>query len=263
MTDTVLTQDLGNTNSRSRGWCLTLNNWKQDEYDTIKKWCDTVTHYILGKEVGESETPHLQIYIYNKNALHFNSIKKIAPRAHIEKAKGSIADNLKYCSKDGNYITNIPQEVKLIDPLEGKTLYKWQEELIEILNKPRGLNRDLYWYFERTGNVGKTSFVKSWIINHRNDSICLGGKGADIRAGVASFVKKNKDLAVAFFHYTRSIEGFVSYTAMEEVKDGMFFSGKYESDMCVFNQPHVVVFANFAPKTDGTMSEDRWIIREL
>lgn len=260
-TDTVLTQDLGNTRTRSRGWCLTLNNWKQDEYDALKKYADTLTHYIIGKEKGVRKTDHLQVYLYNKNAISFDSVKKIVPRAHIEKAKGSISDNLKYCSKDNDYITNIPMEEKLIDPLEGKTLYKWQEDLITILNG-ESYNRKLYWYWERNGNIGKTSFVKSWIINNPDVSICLSGKGADIKSGVATHIQKKKRLKYAFFHYTRSIEEFVSYDAMESVKDGMFFSGKYESSMVVFNQPHVIVFANFPPN-ETRCSVDRWISVEI
>lgn len=31
----------------------------------------------------------------------------------------------------------------------------------------------------------------------------------------------------------------ISYTGIEEVKDGAFFSGKYESGMIVMNYPHI------------------------
>lgn len=259
-TDTVLTQDLGNTRTRSRGWCLTLNNWKQDEYDTLKKYADTLTHYIIGKEVGENETPHLQIYLYNKNAISFDSIKKIVPRAHIEKAKGKISDNLKYCSKDNNYITNIPEAKKLKDPLEGKTLYKWQQDIITILNGEVD-ERVIYWYWEPTGCVGKTSFVRSWCLKHPN-TIMLSGKANDIKAGVSFHIKLKKELDVAFFHFTRSNEEFVSYEALEAVKDGIFFSGKYESSMVQFDPPHIIVFANFEPNYDK-LSKDRWVIVEI
>lgn len=259
--DTVLTQPLGNTKTRGRSWCLTLNNWNQDEYDTIKKWCDTVTQYIIGKEVGENGTPHLQIYVYNKNAIYFDKIKKIAPRAHIEKARGTLEENLKYCSKENNYITNIEEEEKQIDPLEGKELYPWQIDIINILNKPKDENnRDIYWFYERTGNVGKSAFVKSWVINHPDKCIVLSGNARDIKCGVAFHIKMKKRLDVAFFHLARGEQ--VDYIGIENVKDGLFFSGKYESGMVCFNRPHVVCFANFPPVVDR-MSLDRWIITEL
>lgn len=58
------------------------------------------------------------------------------------------------------------------------------------------------------------------------------------------------------------MENYVSYEAIESVKDGIFFSGKYESGMTIFNQPHIICFANFAPDI-GKMSSDRWKIFEL
>jgi hypothetical protein len=45
--------------------------------------------------------------------------------------------------------------------------------------------------------------------------------------------------------------------ALEPVKNGLFFSSKYGSEMAVFNPPHVICFANFKPK-EVAMSADRW-----
>lgn len=67
---------------------------------------------------------------------------------------------------------------------------------------------------------------------------------------------------VCVFHYTRAVENYVSYEALEAIKDGIFFSTKYESGMVVFDSPHVVVFANFPP--DRTqLSADRWRITNI
>jgi hypothetical protein len=54
----------------------------------------------------------------------------------------------------------------------------------------------------------------------------------------------------------------VNYGAIEQIKNGLLFSGKYEGGQCVFNQPHVIVFANAEPKEEQ-MSMDRWDIREI
>jgi hypothetical protein len=49
---------------------------------------------------------------------------------------------------------------------------------------------------------------------------------------------------------------------MENVKDGLFFSTKYESGMVRYNPPHVIVFANVPPDVTK-MSADRWVIKEI
>lgn len=50
--------------------------------------------------------------------------------------------------------------------------------------------------------------------------------------------------------------GGVCYQALEALKDGIMYSGKYEGGLCVFDTLHVVVFSNEGPK-DGMLSEDR------
>lgn len=60
----------------------------------------------------------------------------------------------------------------------------------------------------------------------------------------------------------RCNENKVSYQAIEDLKNGMLFSTKYESAMCVFDAPHVLVFANFPPER-AKLSADRWDVRHV
>lgn len=60
-------------------------------------------YIIVGRECGESGTPHLQGYIEFHNAKSFRTIKRLIPSAHIEKAKGDSKANRDYCSKDGDF----------------------------------------------------------------------------------------------------------------------------------------------------------------
>lgn len=69
------------------------------------------------------------------------------------------------------------------------------------------------------------------------------------------------------FNLARSLEDAVSYQAIEQLKDGVCFSSKYEARLKSFPPPHVIVFANFAPKLEadvkskGKLSKDRiWLI---
>lgn len=85
---------------RSRGWCFTLNNYTEDEFNAIKQI--SCEYLIVGKEVGKEGTPHLQGFIYFETLKSFKQLKVYIPRAHIEKQKGSADSNQTYCSKDGD-----------------------------------------------------------------------------------------------------------------------------------------------------------------
>lgn len=88
-----------------KAYCFTLNNYSDNEYEHIIRSCEVESRFsIVGKEVGERGTPHLQGYIIFKRAYRFDTIKsRYLPRCHIEVAAGSVRSNIVYCSKDGNF----------------------------------------------------------------------------------------------------------------------------------------------------------------
>jgi len=88
-----------------KAYCFTLNNYSEDEFQSIKGVCETESRYaIVGREVGESGTRHLQGYIMFTKPYRFATIKnRYLPRCHIEVAAGSPDSNRRYCSKDGNF----------------------------------------------------------------------------------------------------------------------------------------------------------------
>jgi len=88
-----------------KAYAFTLNNYTEDEFESIKRVCEIESRYaVIGCEVGESGTPHLQGYIIFKKPYRFNTIKsRYLPRCHIENAHGSPDANFRYCSKDGSF----------------------------------------------------------------------------------------------------------------------------------------------------------------
>jgi len=52
-----------NRPSASKSWVLTLNNYSDEEYGSLKTGFRKPWDYILGKEIGESGTPHIQGYV--------------------------------------------------------------------------------------------------------------------------------------------------------------------------------------------------------
>lgn len=104
--------------SPANAWCFTLNNYTEQEYEFLSSNFRNESEkyfYIVGKEVGESGTPHLQGYIALRNkSKKFRPLPTFAVKRdegrnamHFERARGNREQNYKYCSKDGNFITNI------------------------------------------------------------------------------------------------------------------------------------------------------------
>ena len=124
-------------------------------------------------------------------------------------------------------------------------------------------DRTINWYWEETGNVGKSSLVKHIYLKYKDEVAIANGKGNDVRNQINNHVNLAKNnIKIAILDISRTSEEFVSYEVIEQIKNGLMYSGKYEGGVCCFNSPHVIVFANFGPKTES-LSEDRWNIVEI
>lgn len=235
----------------AKRWCFTLNNYSEEEYENIKKICGSGGSYIIGKEVGEQGTPHLQGYFESNTKIraiqHFNM-----NNIHFEVAKGNRDDNIKYCSKEGKYETNmkLKKPLKLIE-----NLYPWQL-YIENLIKQEPDERSIYWFYEEEGNRGKTALTK--YLCSKYGAVPVEGKKNDILYVCAEF---ESDCYI--FDLSRTTENQIGlYDSIEKIKNGIFMCAKYESKPIIRNCPHVIIFANYLP--DKTkLSADRWKIYHI
>lgn len=84
-------------------WFGTLNNWVEAERVKMQT-CIDVSYQVIGEEVGEQGTPHLQFYVEFPMKKHTAWMKShYAERAHYELRKGSPKQASDYCKKDGKY----------------------------------------------------------------------------------------------------------------------------------------------------------------
>lgn len=165
-------------NTRLREWCFTLNNYNTEDlaiFSQIK-----AQYLVVGKEIGkECNTPHLQGYVYFKDAKTFSSVKKqLGQRVHLgaryKKSSPLLASN--YCKKDGDYeeygelpcqgqrsdLTIVRDMVAaggsmrdIVDVASSYQSVKMAEVLFKYKEKGRTWKPHVSWYWGPTG-TGKT-----------------------------------------------------------------------------------------------------------
>lgn len=257
----------GNTKTarkQGRRYCFTLNNWSDEDYATIiqdmsrKNW-----KYIIGKEIGENKTPHLQGYFESKSPVRFGTLKKLNPKIHWEKARGKRQDNIDYCSKDGDFLSTFPLSLKmrLLKKYKNIIWKDWQQEILDLVEKDSD-ERSILWVCDREGKKGKSFLVK--YIDLKYDVISADGKKDNVFNQIRTWMENNPEESpkVVILDIPRSGIGYVNYGVLEQIKNGRIYSGKYEGGKCLFEIPHIVVMANDMPEMDA-WSKDRYDIRVI
>lgn len=132
-------------------------------------------------------------------------------------------------------------------------LRSWQKELYNNILKDINNNRLIYWVYSRAGGEGKTTFA-SFLSAHHDTLELTNGKTSDI----AHCYRGQK---IVIFDFARTVCN-PNYNAVESIKNGKIFSGKYNSMAKRFEPPFVICFSNFEPEVDR-LSIDRWKIYEI
>lgn len=252
----------GNTKriSASKHWVFTWNNYEQSDIDSLLN-LSGVNKYIFQEEIGENKTKHLQGYVCFDKRVRPKGL--LSEKIHWERCR-NIKNSIKYCSKEDTrngkrWIKNIKIE-KEIKVISEDKMYKWQKEIINIVDNEVN-DRIIYWYWENIGNVGKTALCK-WLCV-KKDALVLNGCAKDMMNAIVNWYNDKgywPELIVC--DIPRSRMDYISYGGLEKIKDGLFYSGKYEGKMCVMNSPHMICFGNSKPK-EFEMSLDRWHIVEI
>lgn len=164
-------------------WCFTINNYSDVDLVTVKSFADSDCRYMVyGLEVGASGTPHIQGYMQLKKKKRLSWLKKnFHSTAHLEQAKGSMAENKAYCSKEGQ-VTEIGEAVverqrtdlmtvaKMVGekrsyleiaeacPVQCMMYGSGIKDLVSISIPVRDFKTEVFWYWGPTG-TGKSKLA--------------------------------------------------------------------------------------------------------
>lgn len=281
--------------SIAKNWCFTLNNYTEGYELLIKAlYPDSINYLIYGHEIAPTTgTPHLQGYVQFTKKLRLTGIKKLfGPDPHFEVAAGTPAQNKAYCSKGTDIVelglpvipgsalqgtnqlynqiiqcntwndviqlpeihnhVNYAREVWTNKPImkqEGVILRPWQQHLFDLIMAPPD-DRSIIWVYDPMGSKGKTFFAKYMMTNY-NAFYCSPSKSTDI-------LHSYNNQSIILYDIPRSVdEDYLNYGAIEKLKDGIVFSGKYNSGTKLrVGNAHVVIFSNSKP-LDCKFSVDR------
>lgn len=256
----------GKKDTESRSYCFTWNNYCENDISYIIGWFEKKKgcEYVFQEEKGKEGTKHLQGTFRCKSAVLFSSLKNKFPEAHLEVTK-NWSKSIAYCSKTDSRVGKVYTNMKLpnlkkkprhhFDIERGNNTW-WQKKIMDLMTEEPD-ERKILWFWSENGAQGKTSLARYLVDTYENEIIYVSGKATDIKFAVTTWIKGGKDLRCVIFGFPRTMEKYISYEAIEAVKDGLFFSGKYEGEMNRFEIPHIIVFANYEPDYSA-LSSDRW-----
>ncbi len=261
------------TNDSPRRWwgIIVCDNQEFDHLTVISKILEfhKINAWVFQREFSEDGFPHWQITIGWQGKCGMKTIGDIFCTLpiwhHLDVQVTGVDRNFnKYCAKNdptrvegpwSHGIEGIPPEpIKIY--LTVNMFNDWQMFLWNLIDEEPD-KRKVFWFWDPEGNTGKSSFARTVFIS--KEQVLLAQSGGDLSSRI---IKTNIWPKVVIFDFARTQEEFLPYRKIEEVKNGMAVSNKYEGGQIAFNIPHVICFANYLPD-ESKMSYDRWDIRRI
>lgn len=177
---------------------------------------------------------------------------------HVEKATDAsgIIQMFKV-GTDGNY----RRRTRRFDDI---TLRPWQLTLSDMLTTTPN-DRDVIWVFDDIGNTGKSWFAKYMCQLHptlyrRSTDM---GTSRDAATIIEGELQSGWEAWGLFINMARQAEHHSRmYQYFENIKDGQITTQKYQGRSLEFDEPHLIIFANWPPRV-RELSLDRWKIFEI
>jgi len=243
--------------SPTQKFCSTVNNYTAEEFLFFHNWClKNCSNFVIGKEIGESGTPHLQCWYLTYKKYRLITLRKLfGPKHHIEIQQYNNIQASQYCMKDDNWVGTEEPPYKGQDLILKKEFYDWQISALDIANIKE--DRTINWIYENIGNTGKSKWCK-YMIYHHDAIVITKGKYSDIM----NYCYNCKTVKLIIFDLARIMGNRISYGAVEDLKNGIIVNTKYETGQKLILPPTIIILSNKYPDTEN-LSLDRWKIFEI
>lgn len=278
--DRSLKKSEDNKKYRSKRWVFNLHKPQEEEWLALKKILDSnvVQSAVVSFEHGATgNTPHIQGYLERHERIYGR--KWLGnDRADIRAARGSTRACIRYtCGVDKEHELNnimylkkieMPRDMIKPDVFILKDLYPFQRIIWNICNR-NPHHRMIYWIFDESGSKGKTEIGR--LLSYTRGAIILSGGREHIKHGIVNFMshKHSKYPRIMIIDLAREDQSKISFAAIEDVKNRLFFSTRYDSKgVKGINNVHIIIFSNSKPayynnKQRLNFSLDRWCVLRI
>lgn len=146
--------------------------------------------------------------------------------------------------------------------------WPWQQEILTEMDTREEDDRIITWCYNKVGNLGKSTLMMYLAITRPLDwGFMINPYGYKDGATVVSNLNdagwNGTGLVIDLTRGTRDKHSRELYDILEALKAGAFMASKYSGkSFFLRRKPHVLVFANWAPRV-GEVSFDRWDIRKI
>lgn len=172
-------------------------------------------------------------------------------------SKAGVKHLQKYCMKKETRVAGPWADKRIYmgtDLITKENMVPQQKALLGYLLAADPSARGSIWIYCKKGGSGKSAFKKFCQYHYGWQGFSYA-KALDVLHGVF----KNQGKKVYFFNLTKSKPSEISelelYAALESIKDGDFYSPKYDGGNVLMDPCHVVVFANHPPNLHAVTQE--------
>lgn len=222
--------------------------WTKDGKDGLHHG-DEADYWEHGEQPDPGKRTDLQIT--RDRILELDTFHEIVndPDPHLQ---GALCRHPHYVKMIHNHRPRKPKPLPDLRP--------WQAALLDRVQQPPD-DRTIMWFYDPVGQAGKSTIAKILCSNY--GGIMLGGKHTDMFHAYdgEKIVVVNLPRSSMNVDSQDNAKFFCPYGAIEAIKDGHFFSGKYESRHYIRDyNVHIIVFSNHLPENDKWTSDRLSII---